>query len=359
MPLSLTIDGTPGLVEGFATTAWQVAGVVAILLFLLLTQILLMRALIAVRLGREQRFRSLWEPLFAQCVEAVPVELPFLDRRDAPAFLMIWNHLQESLRDEVTDRLNQLARRVAADEAALSLLRHGGLRDRLIAITSIGHLRDDREWDRLAELVASADGVVSISAARALMRIDAERAADAVIRRLAERIDWPTAVVAAMLSEAGADAISAPLVEAVESASTEFAPRLIRLLEFAHSEIAGPVVHRLLEDEEDLEKVIACLRVAADPVVLDRIRELLRDPRWPVRLHAAQALGRLGTRVDEPLLVEALSDSQWWVRYRAAQSLASLPLVPVSHIEHLSRTVDDPFGRDILCQVLAERELAC
>jgi hypothetical protein len=93
--------------------------------------------------------------------------------------------------------------------------------------------------------------------------------------------------------------------------------------------------------------------------VLDRIRELMRDPRWQVRLHAAQALGRLGTREDEDLLVGALSDPQWWVRYRAAQSLASLPLVPVSHIEHLSRTVDDPFGRDILCQVLAEKELAC
>jgi hypothetical protein len=359
MPPSLMMDGTPGLVEGFATTAWQVAGVVAVLLFLLLMQILLLRALIAVRRGREQRFRSVWEPLFAECVDVVPAELPLLRRRDAPAFLMIWNHLQESLRDEVTERLNKLARRVAADEAALSLLRHGGLRDRLIAITALGHLRDEREWDRLADLVTSADGVVSISAARAVMRIDAERAAHLVIRRLAERFDWPGAVVAAMLSEAGPDVISVPLAEAAESASSDRAPRLIRLLEFAHSEVAGPVVHRLLEDGHDLEKVIACLRVAADPVVLERVRELMGDARWPVRLHAAQALGRLGAREDEALLVEALGDPQWWVRYRAAQSLASLPLVPVSHIEHLSRTVDDAFGRDILCQVLAERELAC
>jgi hypothetical protein len=359
MPPSLTLDVTPDLAEGFATAAWDVAGIVAVLLFLLLVQILFMRGLIAARRRREQRFRAAWEPLFAECVDAVPSELPLLERRDAPAFLMIWNHLQESLRDEVTERLNHLARRVAADEAALSLLRHGGLRDRLIAITALGHLHDDREWDRLAELVGSGDGIVSLSAARALMRIDAERAAGPVIGRLAERTDWPTAVVAAMLADAGPDAISKPLAEAAESAATDRAPRLIRLLEFAHADVAGPVVHRQLEDEDALEKVIACLRVAADPVVLDRIRELMRDPRWQVRLHAAQALGRLGTREDEDLLVGALSDPQWWVRYRAAQSLASLPLVPVSHIEHLSRTVDDPFGRDILCQVLAEKELAC
>jgi HEAT repeat protein len=355
----LTSDGASGLSEGFATTAWDVASVVAVLLFLLLMQILLMRVLIAVRRRREQRFRALWEPLFAECVDAVPAQLPVLERRDAPAFLMIWNHLQESLRDEVTERLNQLARRVAADEAALSLLRHGGVRDRLIAITALGHLRDDREWDRLAELIGSEDGVVSLSAARALMRIDADRAARPVIGQLAERADWPTAIVAAMLAEAGAEAISGPLAEAVGSAGPERAPWLIRLLEFAHSEVAGPVVRSLLEDEEALEKVIACLRVAADPVLLDRIRELMHDPRWPVRLHAAQALSRLGTRDDEAPLVAALSDPQWWVRYRAAQALASLPLISVSHIEHLSRTLDDPFSRDILCQVLAEKELAC
>ncbi len=233
------------------------------------------------------------------------------------------------------------------------------MRDRLVAITALGHLHDRRAWDRLSQLAESPDGVVSLAAARALMRIDPERAIDHVVRRLLERTDWPAAMVAAMLTEAGPDAVSDSLVTAAGEAAPERAPRLIRLLAFAHTEKATPLINRVLRDEDDLETLIACLRVASDPVLLDRIRQLLRDERWQIRLHAAQALGRLGTREDEPALVAALSDPQWWVRYRAAQALASLPLIPVEHIERLSRTVDDRFGRDILHQVLAEKELAC
>jgi len=357
--LQVSIAGPASLGEAFATTAWQVAGVIAVLLFLLLIQILALRALIALRRRRDRRFRTVWEPLFAECVDGVPAQLPRLRRRDVPSFLMIWNHLQESLRDDVTERLNRLARQVQADDVACEMLRHGGVRDRLIAVTALGHLRDDTEWDRIMQLVESPDGVMSLAAVHALMRIDAGRAAAYLIGQLSKRTEWPSAVIAATLAEAGPDVISSPLAAAVEAASAEQAPRLIRLLEFAHTEVAGPVVRRVLEKEDALETVIACLRVASDPALLDHIRAYIHDPRWPVRLHAAQALGRLGTRDDEDLLIEALSDSQWWVRYRAAQALMSLPLIPLSHIEYLSETIGDRFGRDILRQVLAEKELAC
>jgi HEAT repeat protein len=78
-----------------------------------------------------------------------------------------------------------------------------------------------------------------------------------------------------------------------------------------------------------------------------------------VRLHAAQALGRLGTREDEWHLRRALADSQWWVRYRAAQALGNLPFMDVDRLRRITEDVEDRYGRDILRQVIAEKELAC
>lgn len=344
--------------EGYASLAWQLAAVIAVLLFLLLVQILVMRMLIARRRGRERSFRSLWEPVLARCGYDVPMALPVLDRRDVALFLTIWNHLQESLRDAATDRLNELARRVGADQAAIELVRSRGVRERLIAITALGHLHEVQAWDQLVSLMRSGDTALSMAAARALVRIDAVRGAELTIPAIGKRPDWPTATVAAMLQDAGPDAVSTPLEAAIEAASHAEAPRLIRLLQFATPDVAGRVVRRLLVEDAPAEVAIACLRIVEDPTLLDRVRGRVHDVHWQVRLHAVQALGRLGTRADEPLLVEAVGDPQWWVRYRAAQALASLPLIEIGHVEELADTHADRFGRDILRQVLAEKELA-
>jgi HEAT repeat protein len=85
----------------------------------------------------------------------------------------------------------------------------------------------------------------------------------------------------------------------------------------------------------------------------------LSDPRWQVRLQAAQALGRMGTPRDERYLVRALEDPAWWVRYRAARALAALPSIDLHKLHQLSDSIEDRYGRDILRQVIAERELAC
>lgn len=344
---------------GFTTTAWAIALITGVLLLLLLTSILLAHAAVGARLRRETRFASIWSGLLARCVVAVPNALPAVRRSQFSMFFRMWNHLQESLQDEVTGRLNELARQVGADDAAIRMLRRGRMRDRLMAITALGHLRDGREWKTLVGLLDSAETVVSFAAARALMRIDADRAAREVVDRLGRRADWPLVSVAAMLTEAGPDAISEALAAAARAAPPEQAPRLVRLLEFAHAEVANPVVRARLERDNDLELLTACLRVVSEPDLLDRIRQRADDPRWQVRLHAVKALGRLGTIEDEGLLIRMLSDPEWWVRYRAAQALNALPQIAAGRIERLTSTLEDRFARDILRQVVAEKALAC
>lgn len=345
--------------DGFATAAWWIAAIVAALMFLLVIQILVLRGILARRRNRAEQFRAVWEPLLAECVIETPVGLQPLERNQIMDFLLIWNHMQESLSAEAKTRLNEVARSLGVDDAASAMVLHGGLSDRLVGLTALGHMKDRRLWGRMTELLMGDDAVVSLCAARALVRIDPEDAAQIVIDQIANRPDWPTATVAGILREAGPHAISTPLAEAVGQTEDGATPRLIRLLELAHSEVAAPVVHAVITRTDSTEVLTACLRIANDPALLDRIRDLSADSRWPVRVLAIQALGRIGTHEDEERLVRALGDSQWWVRYRAAQALAALPLMGMQHLHHLSETVEDRFGRDILRQVIAEEELAC
>jgi hypothetical protein len=344
---------------GFTDAAWTLARVIALLLALLLAQILGLRALLAWRRRHVLRFRAVWEPLLAMAVETFPPRLPPLQRRDVPNFLLIWNFLQESLRDRAKERLNRVARRLGVDRWVVRLVHRRDIRQRLIALTAVGHLRDPSLWHELAAIAGRGETVLSLCAARALLRIDAARAAHVVVPLCERRPDWPAASLASMLGEAGPDAISDVLATAADRAQGAIAPRLIRLLELAHPEVAAPVIRRILERNDDVEVVTACLRVVQDPALLDVVRGRLSDPRWQVRLQAAQALGRMGTPRDERYLVRALEDPAWWVRYRAARALAALPSIDLHKLHQLSDSIEDRYGRDILRQVIAERELAC
>ncbi len=343
----------------FESVAWSLFRIVAALLAVLLAQILGLRLLLARRRRRAQQFRAVWEPLLASCVDDFPARLPRLRRRDVPEFLLIWNFLQETLRDQARDRLNRVAIRVRADRQVARLVRHGGVRNRLVALTAAGHLGDLALSADLERIVQESDTTVSLCAAKALARIDGVRAAPLIVNLIAQREDWPAAGVATVLAEAGPAAVSGPLTAAAAAADPALAPRLIRLLELAHADAAAPVIRRFLQQSDAVEVVSTALRVVKDPSLLDDVRALLYSPHWQVRLQAALTLGRMGTRDDEVHLVVALADSQWWVRYRVAQSLARLPFMDTRRLRRLSETVEDPYGRDILRQVIAERELAC
>jgi hypothetical protein len=58
---------------------------------------------------------------------------------------------------------------------------------------------------------------------------------------------------------------------------------------------------------------------------------------------------------DQNLLLGLMADANWWVRYRATQSLVGMPGVEADDMVQLRRIISDPFARDMLDQVLAER----
>lgn len=337
--------------------AWRCGVATLVLTGLLMLQIVGLRVWQAIQQRRSARFRAEWEPVLMQSLEALPAAVPPIRRSDRLAFLALWNYLHDSLRDEAKEQLNQVARLAGADVFARRMIRRGSLRKRLLGMTTVGQLRDDTAWDALLAATSDPDPLVSLIAAKALLRIDAPRAAGPVIQQIAARADWSLAACAGLLKEASADVISAPLINAALQARPTPAARLIRLFVTAHASLAVLAARQLLAETRETEVLTGCLRLLNDQEDLAGIRRCLKDARGPVRVQAAAALGRLGTAEDETYLLDALWDAEWWVRYRAAQALVSLPGISPAKLKQLPTTRISDFGRDILNQALAERRL--
>ena len=336
---------------------WFGLAIVGITL-LLLVQTVLLRMQLILRQRREQRLVEQWEPLFAQSMTAVPQILPPIAESDWLAFIKMWNHVQESLHGESKHKLNQLAWACGMSHAAQQLLDQKSMRARLMAVTALGHLQEKNAWAKLESIAEDPHPLLSLTAARALMQIDAKVALAELLPLFTRRHDWPLNKIANMVNEAGPDAVTGPLTQAVESAAPEEFPRLVRLLDAAHSEQALPAIRRILQSATDDRVVSACLQALHDPDDVQLARTYMRHPSWFVRVQAVSALGRIGSKDDRDALIAPLSDSVWWVRYRAAQALAGLPFVTLDEVRQIRDSLTDRFAQDILTQVIAEKQAA-
>ncbi len=336
---------------------WFGLAIVGITL-LLLVQTVLLRMQLILRQRREQRLIKQWQPLFDQSMTAVPQILPRIAKSDRHAFIRIWNHAQESLRGESKHKLNQLGWACGMSHVAHQLLKQNNMRARLMAVTALGHLQEKNAWAKLERITDDPHPLLSLAAARALMQIDARAALTELLPLFTRRHDWPLNKIANMVNEAGPDAVTGPLTQAVELAAPEEFPRLVRLLEAAHSDQALPAIRRILQSASDDRVISACLQALRDPDDVELARTYMRHPSWFVRVQAVNALGRIGSKDDRDVLIAPLSDSVWWVRYRAAQALAGLPQVTLDEVRQIRASITDRFAQDILTQVIAEKQAA-
>jgi HEAT repeat protein len=334
---------------------------VSLLSVALVLSIFGLRALLHLQAAHRQRLVEAWRPLLLErLVGDAAASLPGLARRDVPAFLVLWNHLQESLRGEARLRLAGLARAIGVDRYARRWLRRRGLRRRLLAVATLGHLGDAEVWPELERLARLAHPLLSLTAARALLQIDARRALTLLVPLFLTRGDWPAARIVTLLREAGPEVVSGPLAAAADVAhNAEALARLAGFLDHAHAELAMPVLQRLLANPQTDERVLtACLRALRGPQLLAAVRVMIAHPRWHLRMEAAKALGRIGLPEDLVRLEGLLGDAQWWVRYRAAQAIVRLPFLTRAEVERLRDRQADRYARDVLAHVLAERALA-
>jgi HEAT repeat protein len=343
--------------SGQVVFAFWLGVVVLCLALAMLVVIIGMRQAMLRRQRRHEEAAALWGRVLSDVLQGPGAQVPALARGDVSGFIEAWNHVHAALPAAGAPVLCQAAAAAGAEQQLRRILDRGGFHDRVVAIIALGHLRERGDFDRIARFLHAPSAIVSLSAARALMQVDPDRAVALFVPQIVTRSDWSQSGVAEILREAGAGAVSKELGEVALQANAEAAPRLIRFLADISPADAAPVIRQILQSSQDEHLISTCLQVLEDPRDLQLVRDLLGRERWHVRMHAATALGRLGATDDEWLLLPLLSDAQWWVRYRAAQALVRMFRMRSQDPESLRGGLVDPYARDILDQVLAEQRL--
>lgn len=310
---------------------------------------------------RRPRIAATWEPAFSRSLVGEPVIVPRLRRRDRAEVLSMWNRWQDSLSGPAVDRLNTVALIATLDLEAMSILQHGPLPHRVVAIETLGHLRSRNAWPRLASIVAAGDGPLWDGAAKAMVRIDAEQALATLVPLVARMPRLHPARCEDVFADAPADQLAASVGRALHDADPPSRARLVRLLDATRTPQGLALARQLLAVENDPDVVAACLHLTGsmrDPADAPTARRLLVHPAWFVRLQAAIALGRIGSPGDESRLSGLLSDPEPWVRHRAAGAVVSARFVSASNIEELRDRHPDPLARSALTEALTVRRLA-
>lgn len=338
----------------FVSVALWTGTAALVLTLLLALQIVLLR----IGLRRRERLGAAavarWRPLLNQAIVGEEPALPPLSARERLPFLHLWAHLQGSLRGEASDALNLLARRLGVDGMARTMLARGPRDERLLAVLVLGHLRDRAAWDQLLPLARAGDSALSLTALWALVRVDPQAAADYLTPLFVEREDWALSHVAGILHQAAGPVVGV-LARLLPELDEERLPRALRIAESLRAPLpAGALAGALRSSAAPV--VVAALRSVFQPDAIEDVRRLLGHEDWQVRVQAARALGRIGTRADAARLTLLLGDPQWWVRYRAAQALRELPLLSRADLEAVRASLTDRFALDMLDQVLAEEE---
>lgn len=337
---------------------WGASGLTVIVL-LMMTYILCLRALL---LARERRYRALaarWTPILLDAAASPSTPLPGVPAGERFAFLILWNTLREQQQDaEICERMARVGAHARIDHLARALLRRRSVRKKLLAIITLGQLRDRHEWQRLCEIARSEHPLLSLAATQAIARIDADQATGMVVPLIVGHADWPAAKVATILGELGPERISAPLSRAVLQAPAAQKPRLIQLLTLCSYSSALAVVRELLGKAPPDEVIAPCLQVIGafgERQDLELVYQWLPHARWHVRAAAASCLGKMGAWADQAKLAPLLADRQWWVRYRAAQAIVGLAPQGDPRLRDIHGTLTDRYARDILTHAIAER----
>ncbi len=338
---------------------WLTTIIIHVLILFLLGWTLMIRWLRVSTDRRRQQMVTVWRPILAQSLIEAPASLPPIHPRDRILFLYLWNHLQESIKGESADELCGIVRRTNMDHVARRYLMKGTLRQQLLAIVTLGHLKEQTAWDRLVGLAHDANAFRSIEAARALVRIDAPRAIPVLTPLISQREDWSPLKVLAILQGAGDELVARAIGEAAMTASPLIAARLIRFLASTRSHRALPLIRPLLARQPLHEDMLAgCLSLfgqCSDPQDLPAVRQYLTHPTWFIRVQAAAALGKMGVEEDEGHLIGLLGDSHWWVRYRAAEALSALPSMTENKLSILVQTLPTTEARKVLTPFVAKR----
>lgn len=343
--------------ELIITLAWRSAEVAALASALMLLFALTVRRYLLYQDRLQARVVALWRPLLTRAAieEGELPALPSLPRRHVPYLMEEWNALHDAVRGDAADKLNAVALALGLDVIARRMMNSRPVGRRILAIRTLGHLRDPSSWKPLQDQLASANAVVSFYAAAALVQIDAQRAMPGIMLQLAERESWPGEAMARLLVDAGADVAREPIRAFMLSLASSKTPPLLPWLAHVDAVLGSEVAIELIRRHPgDTQIVAAALIVVLDPAVLPELTRFADSTDADVRQNLAIAYGRLGGLDETATLVHLLCDRVWWVRYRAGHALLRLKGMNAQHLEAVRAGLADPYALDMLRHVSAE-----
>lgn len=348
--------------DGITTAAlWSIAAVLATTLILFAYT---MGLRVATILGQRRRakFVGIWRNVFANAMlsreAAETCALPRIGRNDKTDLLDEWNHARSIVEGSAADNLICLARRAGVPALALKRLNKRRIRPQILAVQTFGHLRDRERRKIIRQLLDHDNTALSITAAVALVEIDADFAIPVIVPMIERRRDWPKNRVSILLRMAGSERISEPMYRAIRSADDGNKTYLLQFAQLVEAEVLDALVNDLIRSSNDPGVLNAALKLVSGFSGVPRIAALTQHDTWFVRMQSAKVLGRIGQEEHLSLLESLLDDREWWVRYRAAQAITALPFLGPNHLRQLRDKQTDPYAADILQQTFAEVGLA-
>lgn len=340
---------------------WSIAAVVVTTVVLFVYTVGLRVATVAAE-QRRRKFMGQWRSVFAKAMlepkAATDLPLPYVRRSDRIDLLEEWNRARSIVDGNAVDNLIVLARRTRIPALARRRFRSRRVSTRILAVQTLGHLREVELRDDIATLLLDDNTALSITAATALVELDPDFAIARITPMISERRDWPKNRVSVLLRRAGSDRISEPLYRAIRSASNADKTYLLQFARLMESEILDALVDDLIRESNDAGVINAALKLVRGFRGVPRIASLTQHDAWFVRMQAATVLGRVGQQEHLSLLESLLDDSEWWVRYRAAQAITRLPFMGPNQLRQLRSQQEDRFAADILQQAFAEAGIA-
>jgi len=307
------------------------------------------------------RLRKRWWPIIAGATISADFDnagdLLVLKRGSRTKLLREWCRFRTYVRGSSDSSLELLAEQLGLLRVARRLMHGRSVSNKLLAVQALGFLGDDESWDEIEVLLDHDNISISITAAIALVHINANKAIRIIMPLVGKRQSWPRTQVGRMLNLAGPDVVTGPLCDAIETANSDEACRLLRFYESASTNDMDSLIARLLTSRSEPAFLAAALKSVRGQLPDEVIEGLATHEVWFVRMQASNLLGRSGRREDYRILEPLLSDAEWWVRYRAAQAITKLPFLGPNALRKLRDRQEDPYAKDILWQAMAEAGL--
>jgi HEAT repeat protein len=185
-----------------------------------------------------------------------------------------------------------------------------------------------------------------------LGRAASREAAELLVRALRERL-YPPSRVAARLDRYSLDVpdLILPLVGDADAASRYWGATL--LARYGTTADVAPSLGVLAMDHDPSVRkaAVESLGVVGGDIGVETALNLLADPVWFVRAHAARALGDLERDDLAPRILPLLADPQWWVRAAVKDALQAMgPAVATAVAGYLDHA--DRFARNGAAEVL-------